>query len=124
MNPRRDNAGRRPARRLLAGAVLSAGVLAATSAQADAATTATFGSGALSVSGDALDNSIAISRDVAGKILVNGGAVAVSGGTPTVANTAVIRVYGQGGDVEDPCGCLTGIGPQIAGALGAAEPSP
>ena len=29
---------------------------------------------------------------------MNGGAVAVTGGTPTVANTTLIRVFGQGGD--------------------------
>ena len=52
MNATRHNPRRRAARRLLAGAVLSAGVLAATSAPANAATTATFSSGALSVFGD------------------------------------------------------------------------
>jgi Ca2+-binding RTX toxin-like protein len=98
MNLRRDDGWRRQARRLVAGAVLSAGVLAATSVPANAAATATFDSGGLSVFGDAANNSIVISRDAAGKILVNGGAVAVTGGTPTVANTALIRVFGQGGD--------------------------
>ena len=48
--------------------------------------------------GDSLDNSITISRNAAGTILVNGGAVTVTGGTPTVANTALIRVFGQGGN--------------------------
>ena len=48
--------------------------------------------------GDACNNTITISRDAAGKILVNGGAVAVPGGTPTVANTALIQVFGQGGN--------------------------
>jgi Ca2+-binding RTX toxin-like protein len=52
----------------------------------------------LTVNGDALNNNITISRDAAGRILVNGGAVAVIGGTPTVANTARIQVLGQGGD--------------------------
>ena len=33
-----------------------------------------------------------------GTILVNGGAVAVKGGTPTVANTKKLQVFGQGGD--------------------------
>jgi Ca2+-binding RTX toxin-like protein len=89
---------RRAARRLLAGAVLAAGVLAATSATASAATTATFSSGALSVIGDGLDNNITISRNAAGTILVNGGAIAVTGGTPTVGNTTQIRVFGQGGN--------------------------
>src|SRR5687768_11477366 len=54
--------------------------------------------GTLSVFGDALDNNITVSRDAAGKLLVNGGAVAVSGGTPTVANTSLIQMFGQGGN--------------------------
>ena len=54
--------------------------------------------GILTTFGDNLDNNITLSRDAAGKILVNGGAVAVSGGTPTVANTAKLQVFGQGGD--------------------------
>jgi Ca2+-binding RTX toxin-like protein len=64
------------------------------------AVTAQFspGSGTLSVFGDALDNSIEVSRDAAGKLLVNDGAVAIRGGTPTVANTALIQVFGQGGN--------------------------
>src|SRR5215213_3311708 len=53
--------------------------------------------GVLSVFGDAADNVLTISRDVAGRILVNGGAVTVFGGTPTVANTASISVFGQAG---------------------------
>ena len=44
------------------------------------------------------DNNIAISRNAAGTILINGGAVAVVGGTPTVANTALIQVFGLGGN--------------------------
>jgi len=88
---------RRTARRLAAGTMLAAGMIAATTAPANAATTASFGSGTLSVFGDAADNSIAISRDAAGKILVNGGAVTVSGGTATVANTSLIQVFGQAG---------------------------
>src|SRR5215468_4225269 len=64
------------------------------------ATTASFipGAGSLSVLGDALDNTTTISRDAAGNILVNGGAVAVVGGTPTVANTSLIQMFGQDGD--------------------------
>jgi Ca2+-binding RTX toxin-like protein len=54
--------------------------------------------GVLSVLGDSLANNIVVSRDAAGKILVNGGAVSVTGGTPTVANTALIQVFGQAGN--------------------------
>src|SRR6266508_1311357 len=66
----------------------------------DMAVTASFlpGAGILSVFGDNLDNTITTSRNAAGQILVNGGAVPVLGGTPTVANTALIQVFGQGGN--------------------------
>ncbi len=97
MDPRKT---RRTTRRILAGTVLAAGALAAASVPANAATTASFNptAGELTVTGDALDNSIVVSRNAAGNILVNGGAIAVIGGTPTVANTALIRVFGQGGN--------------------------
>ena len=64
------------------------------------AITASFapGVGVLSVFGDSLDNTIAISRDAAGRILVNGGAVPIHGGTATVANTALIDVFGLAGN--------------------------
>jgi Ca2+-binding RTX toxin-like protein len=64
------------------------------------AVTAVFdaGAGLLSVSGDALDNNIVISRNAAGNLLVNGGAVAVTGGTPSVANTALIQAFGRQGN--------------------------
>ena len=52
------------------------------------AITSSFSSnGILTEFGDALDNNITTSRNAAGNILVNGGAVATVGGTPTVANT-------------------------------------
>ena len=54
--------------------------------------------GLLSVFGDSLDDTIVMSRDAAGQILVNGGNVSITGGTPTVANTALIQVFGQGGN--------------------------
>ena len=92
------NLGRRRARGFLAGVVLAAGVLAATSSPASAAVTSSFNAnGVLTVNGDDLNNTITISRDAAGKILVNSGAVAVVGGTPTVANTSLISVFGLGG---------------------------
>jgi Ca2+-binding RTX toxin-like protein len=64
------------------------------------AVTASFSprAGLLTVFGDALNNTITVSRNAAGTILVNGGAVAVLGGTPTVANTSLIQVFGQGGN--------------------------
>jgi Ca2+-binding RTX toxin-like protein len=64
------------------------------------AVTASFLSGTrlLSVFGDSLDNNISVSRNAAGTILVNNGAVQVKGGTPTVANTALIQVFGQAGN--------------------------
>src|SRR5262249_28272780 len=62
------------------------------------AVTASFSNGTLSEFGDTLDNTITTSRDAAGQLLVNGGAVSVVGGTPTVANTSLIQVFGQGGD--------------------------
>jgi Ca2+-binding RTX toxin-like protein len=64
------------------------------------AVTASFtpGTGVLSVLGDSHDNNIVVSRDAAGKILVNGGAVSVTGGMSTVANTTLIQVFGQAGN--------------------------
>ena len=56
------------------------------------------GTGVLSITGDNANNTIEVSRNAAGRILVNGGAVAIKGGTPTVANTGLIRAYGLGGN--------------------------
>ena len=64
------------------------------------AITASFtpGAGLLSVFGDDLENAVTISRNAAGLILINGGAVQVTGGQPTVANTARMLVFGQAGN--------------------------
>jgi Ca2+-binding RTX toxin-like protein len=62
------------------------------------AVSASFSIGILSIFGDNLDNTIEISRNAAGQIFVNGGAVTVSGGTPTVVNTTLIRGFGLGGN--------------------------
>src|SRR5215212_4122364 len=94
---RRTDGSRRAVRRLLAGVVLGAAALFAAS-PANAATTAGFSSGVLTVSGDAAANSIVVSRDAAGKIVVNNGAVSVAGGAATVANTSAIRVFALGGN--------------------------
>jgi Ca2+-binding RTX toxin-like protein len=79
-----------------------------------AAVIATFqpASGVLIVEGDTLDNNITIGRDAAGSILINGGAVAVRGPKPTVANTAEIRVFGFDGNdqliLSETTGALPG----------------
>ena len=94
----RTRTGRRRNKRgLLASGLLAAVAVAAGATPAHAAVTATFSSGQLSVSGDNQANTITVSRDAAGKLLVNGGAVNVIGGTPTVANVSKIQVFGQGG---------------------------
>jgi Ca2+-binding RTX toxin-like protein len=59
---------------------------------------AAFAFGTLNIIGDNQNNTIAISRDAAGQLLVNGGAISISGGRPTVANTALISVFGLGGN--------------------------
>ncbi len=53
------------------------------------------GAGDLTVIGDALDNNVEISRDAAGTLLVDQGAVGVVGGTPTVANTTLVQAFGN-----------------------------
>jgi Ca2+-binding RTX toxin-like protein len=62
------------------------------------AVTAVFTGGALAVFGDNSGNMITLSRTAAGNILVNGGAVRVLGGTPTVTNTFNITAFGRGGN--------------------------
>ncbi len=88
--------------RLMSGVIVAAALnLAPALAQSThAAVIATFqpAVGALIVEGDSLDNTITISRDAAGAILINGGAVNVRGQKPTVANTTEIRVFGLDGN--------------------------
>ena len=62
------------------------------------AVTASFSAGVLTTFGDALNNTTTLSRNAAGTILVNGGAVPVKGGTATVANTKLIQAFGLGGN--------------------------
>jgi Ca2+-binding RTX toxin-like protein len=51
----------------------------------------------LNIQGDDAANGITVSRDAAGTLLVNNGAVAIAGGPATVANTALIQAFGLGG---------------------------
>jgi len=61
---------------------------------------ALFAQGVLTVIGDDQDNTLTVSRDVAGAILVNGGAVPVTGGIPNTNNTTLIQIFGlDGADV-------------------------
>jgi Ca2+-binding RTX toxin-like protein len=52
----------------------------------------------LSVFGDSLSNNVSVSRDAAGRLLINGGAVPIQGGTATVANTNLIQMFGEAGN--------------------------
>ena len=54
--------------------------------------------GQLEVFDDAHSDTVTLSRDAAGTLLVDGGAVPVQDGPATVANTSVIEVFGQGGN--------------------------
>lgn len=76
--------------------------------------------GVLTVLGDDVDNSSAVSRNAAGLLLVDGGAVTVLGGTPTVANTTLIRMLGaNGADVltlDEANGALPAA--ELSGGLG------
>lgn len=54
--------------------------------------------GVLTILGDDLDNQISVSRDVTGRLLVNGGTVVITGGVPTVANTSLIKAFGFAGN--------------------------
>lgn len=62
------------------------------------AVNAFFSAGILSINGDNANNTIDVSRDAAGKLLINGGAIAIKGGTATVANTKSISIFGQNGN--------------------------
>jgi hypothetical protein len=78
------------------------------------AVTATFvaADGTLRVVGDALDNTVVVSRNAAGAISVNGGAVPIQGGPATVANTRQIVINGGAGNdtlsLDETNGALPG----------------
>jgi Ca2+-binding RTX toxin-like protein len=94
--------------------VLPAGVAAAGAG----GVSASFNAGTLVVTGTAAGDTIVVSRNAAGAILVNAGAVPIAGGTPTVANTAAISVFGLGGNdiltLDEAAGALP-----IASLIGA-----
>jgi Ca2+-binding RTX toxin-like protein len=105
MSLRHRNERARKSGPLFMGALMGAGSVGAialpTAASAQASTTgpsAFFALGVLTVVGDAQDNAIVISRNAAGQILVNNGAIPVKGGTPNVANTRSISVVGAAGN--------------------------
>jgi Ca2+-binding RTX toxin-like protein len=121
----RKHGRRRTSGGLVLGGLASVGAMGIVVAPSTGAThaasgpTAVFTLGVLTVIGDANDNAIAVSRDAAGKILVNGGAIAVQGGTPTVANTRAITMIGLAGNdtltMDEVNGALPPV-TQIGGA--------
>jgi Ca2+-binding RTX toxin-like protein len=61
------------------------------------AVSAFFARGVLTIIGDKEGNVLTASRDTNGTILVNGGAVAITGDVPTTNNTSLIQIFGLGG---------------------------
>ena len=62
------------------------------------AVTANAAGGVLNVLGDDNPNAIVVSRDLAGNLLINGGAVPISGSPATTATIQLISVTGAGGN--------------------------
>ncbi len=62
------------------------------------AVNALFSHGVLMITGDNQDNTITVSRDAAGALVVNGGAITIKGGAPTVVSTKLIRMFGAAGN--------------------------
>lgn len=54
--------------------------------------------GTLTVFGDTHDNRLVVGRDTEGRLMINGGAVPVTGGVPTAANTTRIQIFGDAGN--------------------------
>ena len=76
--------------------------------------------GVLTTTGDSHANTITTSRDAAGQIFVNDGAVSINGGPATVANTGEIEVFGGAGNdtisVDETNGRLPAV--QLSGGAG------
>jgi Ca2+-binding RTX toxin-like protein len=101
---RRNGGRRRKAGSLIIGGLASASAMGlaigtgAGAVHAASNPTAIFTLGVLTVVGTSQDDAIVVSRDAAGKILLNGGAIPILGGTPTVANTRSVSLLGVGGN--------------------------
>jgi Ca2+-binding RTX toxin-like protein len=54
--------------------------------------------GILAVIGNDSSNTLTVSRNAAGQLLVNNGSVIVRGGQATVANTTLVQMFGRAGD--------------------------
>jgi Ca2+-binding RTX toxin-like protein len=76
------------------------GGAAAASSTLSGAVTATYIASAqvLAVLGTPQDNTVTVTRDAAGSLLVNGGTVPIVGGPATTANTALIELFGRAGN--------------------------
>ena len=59
---------------------------------------AVFTVGILRIVGDSLDNTIVISRSVAGRLFINGGVIPIVGSFPTVINTGAMEIHGSLGN--------------------------
>jgi Ca2+-binding RTX toxin-like protein len=62
------------------------------------AVNAFFSGGVLTITGDNNNNTIDVSQDAAGKLLVNGGAISIKGAAATVASAKLIQVFGLNGN--------------------------
>ena len=83
------------------GALLGGGLAALASAAPAAADTTAFyvhGHRVLTVLGDRSDNRIVVSRDTAGRILVNDGYVDIHGAGATVDDVDLVQVFGRAGN--------------------------
>jgi len=78
------------------------------------------GTGTLSIVGDTAADQIVVTRDVAGLLRINDGAVSISGGAPSVANTSLIQIFGGDGADDISIDEFTGAFPaaQIFGGAG------
>jgi Ca2+-binding RTX toxin-like protein len=84
------------------------------------AITATSAGGVLTVIGDAGNNVITVSRNASANLLVNNGAVAITGEPATLSNILTIQILGQGGNdtlsLDETLGALPKA--SIAGGTG------